>query len=100
MRRALPLTLAFLTLALAACDSPAPQMLGAERTEVSRDGRDYVVYRKGNQVEVIRMGMAGWGDHQGIRAAMIAVVPEATGCSLVPSSVRGDSGEMRGRLSC
>jgi hypothetical protein len=89
-----------LLLALAACDSPAPQMMGAERTEVARGGHDFIVYRKGNQVEVIRMGYARRGEHQAIREAMVDVVPQATGCKLVMSSIKGDSGELRGRLDC
>lgn len=95
MRRLLPLIF------LAACDaSPAPQFFGAERTEVSRDGRRYVVYRKDDRVEVIRLGYARSGEHADIRAAMIALIPEVTGCALRESTLQGDSGEMRGRLTC
>lgn len=87
-------------LLLAACTAPAPYMLGATRAEVSRDGRSYVIYRKDSEVEVIRRGFAAPGEHRVIRAAMIDVIPEATGCTLVPSSLQGDSGQMRGRLRC
>ncbi len=75
-------------------------MSGAERTEVVRNGRTYVLYRKGDTVEVIRMGYARRGEHAQIRAEMADLVPVITGCRLAPSSVRGDSGEMRGRLDC
>ena len=95
MRRLLPLVF------LAACGaSPAPQFFGAERTEVTRDGRDYVVFRKGDRVEVIRLGHARNGDHAEIRATMIALIPEVTGCALRETTLQGDSGEMRGRLTC
>ena len=74
----------FLLFALAACGAqPAPQMFGAVRSEVARDGRNYVVFQ-----------------HQQIRADMIALIPQVTGCRLVPSTLQGDSGEMRGRLVC
>ncbi|NEX48686.1 hypothetical protein G3572_21050 [Rhodobacter sp. ETT8] len=86
---------------LAACGAqPAPQFFGAERHDVLREGRQYTLYRKGDAVEVIRLGYARRGEHQAIRATMIALIPEVTGCRLVESSLRGDSGEMRGRLRC
>ena len=91
----------FLLFALAAFGAqPAPQMFGAVRSEVARDGRNYVVFQKGKQVEIIRLGWASPGQHQQIRADMIALIPQVTGCRLVPSTLQGDSGEMRGRLVC
>jgi hypothetical protein len=95
----IPVTLSCLF--LAACGAqPAPQMFGAQRSEVVRDGRHYVVFQKGNRVEIIRLGYARNGQHQGIRATMIALIPEVTGCKLNEASLKGDSGEMRGRISC
>ena len=86
---------------LAGCGAePTPQMFGAERTDAVRDGRRYVLYRKGNAVEVIRMGFAAPGEHQAIRAMMIALIPELTGCRLLDATLQGDSGEMRGRVAC
>ncbi|WP_157971091.1 hypothetical protein [Pseudogemmobacter bohemicus] len=90
-----------LPLFLAACGAqPAPHMFGAERFEASRGGHDYVVFLKGGSVEVIRLGYARRGEHQEIRATMIELVPELTGCTLRESSLQGDSGEMRGLVSC
>lgn len=90
-----------LLLALAACGAqPAPQMWGAERHDVTRDGRHYTVFQKGRQVEIIRLGWATRGQHQAIRATMIELIQEVTGCRLVESTLQGDSGEMRGRVSC
>lgn len=95
MRWFLPLIL------LAACGAqPTPVMFGAERTEVTRDGRRYVVFLKGNMVEVIRLGHAARGEHQQIRATMIALIPEVTGCRVRETSLQGDSGEMRGLVRC
>ncbi len=88
-------------LGLAACGAqPAPQMWGAARTDVVRDGRSYTLFQKGKQVEVIRLGWASRGEHQAIRATMIELIPEVTGCRLVESTLQGDSGEMRGRVTC
>lgn len=85
---------------LAACASPAPEFMGAPRTDVTVDGRDYAVFQKGERVEVIRLGYARRGEHQEIRATMIELIPRVTGCTLRDSTLQGDSGEMRGTLSC
>ncbi len=86
---------------LAACGAqPAPHMFGAERFEARRGAHDYVVFLKENRVEVIRLGYARPGSHQEIRATMIALIPELTGCRSRESSLQGDSGEMRGLVSC
>lgn len=86
---------------LLACGAqPAPTMLGAQRFEARVDGRDYVVFLKGNQAEIIRLGWAAPGAHHRIRATMMELVPDLTGCALVPSTWQGDSGEMRGRVTC
>ncbi|WP_283177106.1 hypothetical protein [Gemmobacter sp. 24YEA27] len=90
-----------LPLSLAACGAqPAPHMFGAERFEASRGGHDYVVFLKGSSVEVIRLGWASPGEHQAIRAIMIDLIPELTGCKLRESALQGDSGEMRGLVTC
>ena len=91
----------FLSLCLMSCGAqPTPLMFGADRTDVVRDGRNYTVFQKGNKVEVIRLGYARRGEHQAIRATMIDLIPEVTGCTLIEHSLEGDSGEMRGSLRC
>ncbi len=90
-----------LCLGLMACTpTPAPEFFGATRTQVSRDGRSYVVYHTPKRVEVIRQGYARRGEHQAIRATMINLIPHVTGCTLVASTLQGDSGEMRGNIRC
>ena len=79
---------------------PAPEFFGAERVDVTRDGRQYTVFYDEKRVEVIRLGYARNGEHQAIRATMITLVPEVTGCRLVETSLQGDSGEMRGSIRC
>lgn len=90
--------LAFLLAACAA--SPAPEFLGAQRVDVVRDGRSYSVWFTDKRVEVVRHGYAKPGQHQAIRATMIALVPQVTGCDLYEKSLSGDSGEMRGSIRC
>ena len=95
MKRLLPLFF------LAACGAqPTPVMFGAERVEVTRDGRQYVIFTKENAVEIIRLGYATRGEHAAIRAQMLALIPEVTGCTLIDTSATGDSGEIRARIRC
>ena len=95
MKRLIPLIF------LAACGAqPTPAMFGAERFEATRDGRQYVLFLKDNQVEIIRLGYATRGEHAGIRATMLALIPEVTGCALNAASATGDSGEIRARVRC
>jgi hypothetical protein len=90
-----------LLLCLAACGaSPAPEFMGAARIDTIRDGRDYTVFFTHKRVQVIRLGWASSGEHRAIRAQMIDLIPEVTGCQLVKSSLTGDSGEMRGSIIC
>ena len=79
---------------------PHPSMFGAESFNAQRNGREYVLYKKAERVEIIRLGYARAGEHQAIRAQMIALIPELTGCRLQEASLTGDSGEMRGRVKC
>lgn len=92
---------ALIMVLLAGCGaSPAPEFFGATRVDVVRDGRNYTVYHTDKRVEVIRLGYARRGEHRDIRAQMVALIPEVTGCTLVESSLQGDSGEMRGSIRC
>ncbi len=92
---------AIIFLFLAACGAqPNPEFFGATRADITRDGRQFTVFYTENRVEVIRLGYARRGEHQAIRATMIDMIPGVTGCRLVPSTLTGDSGEMRGSISC
>lgn len=86
---------------LAACGAqPSPLMIGAQRADVTRNGRQYTVFWTAKLVEVIRLGYAQPGEHQAIRATMIALIPEVTHCKFSETTLTGDSGEMHGTLSC
>jgi hypothetical protein len=94
-------TVFFLFVFLAGCGAqPAPEFFGAKRSDVTRNGRVYTVFQKENRVEIIRLGYATRGEHRGIREDMIELIPQVTGCTLVPASLQGDSGEMRGNIRC
>ncbi len=90
-----------LLLFLAACGAqPTPLMFGATKTEVTRNGRAYVVFQKGEAVEVIRLGYARRGQHQEIRKTMVDLIPEVTNCRVDDQFIQGDSGEMRAKVIC
>lgn len=93
--------LSFALLLLAGCTaSPAPQMWGAVSRVVEVGGRSYTVWWTDDRVEVVRHGWASPGEHQAIRATMIGLIAPVTGCRLYEASLQGDSGEMRGRITC
>ena len=86
---------------LAGCGAqPAPEFFNATRVDVTRAGRQYTVFFTEKRVEVIRQGYAHRGEHYAIRADMLALIPEVTGCKLNEASLQGDSGEMRGSIRC
>ena len=90
-----------LLILLCACGAqPSPTMMGAQMAEVAVAGRSYVVFWTPRRVELIRMGWASPGEHQGIRATMLELIPQVTGCRLNERSVAGDSGVMRGTITC
>jgi hypothetical protein len=86
---------------LAACSaSPMPGMGGAARSEATANGRAYTVWYTADRVEIVRHGWASPGEHQQIRADMIALIPQVTGCALSETTLTGDSGEMRAAIRC
>jgi hypothetical protein len=88
-------------LLLAACAaSPSPTMWGAQSRQVTLQGRAYTVYWTDKTFEVVRLGWASPGQHQAIRASMLGLVPQVTGCRIPDGGATGDSGEIHGRLIC
>ncbi len=91
----------FTLLLLTACaSSPMPGMAGAAKAEVTVNGRSYTLWFTDARVEVVRHGWASPGEHQQIRADMIALIPQVTGCNLDEASLTGDSGELRASIRC
>ncbi|WP_245873073.1 hypothetical protein [Albidovulum inexpectatum] len=87
-----------------ACVSPAPDFFGAERHDLTLDGIDFVVYHKGSEVEVVRMNYLPRAQRAHVPALMRQVAERATGCRVVPNSMRtrlpGDTGVARFDLDC
>lgn len=90
-----------LSLFLAACvSSPSPTMMGTTKVEATANGRAYTIWYTDTRVEIVRHGWASPGEHQQIRADMIALIPLMTNCTLNEATLTGDSGEMRASIRC
>jgi hypothetical protein len=93
-----------LVVLLSACASPAPDMLGATRSSVTLQGIEFVVFRKDDRVEVVRMGYLTRAQRAPVPGLMIRAAEQVTGCRVRPSSVRtglpGDTGEARMQVDC
>ncbi len=80
--------------------SPAPEFFDAKRVDITRDGRQYTVFYTESRVEVIRKGYAKAADRAAVRAQMVDLIAEVTGCTLSEASLVGDSAEVRGTIRC
>jgi hypothetical protein len=92
-------------LLLAACGaSPAPDMFGSVRSEVTRGGMDFVVFQQGSEVEVVRMGYLSRPRGGGVPALRAGAAAPATGCRVITNSmttkIPGDTGVARFALDC
>jgi len=91
-------------LVLAGCATPAPQFMGATRSEVRLGGIDFVVFHDRDRAEVVRLGYLTRAQRAPVPALMVAAAERASGCHVVPGSMvtglPGDTGEARFRLAC
>jgi hypothetical protein len=97
MTRALLLAL---TLALVGCNQPSPAIWGAQATQVQAAGYDMTLWRRGDQVEIIRHGYAPRADQRHLRDAMAQAIIDTTGCALRAGTLEGDTGVLRATLAC
>lgn len=89
---------------LAACETAHPTMMGALKHEVTLDGIRFVVFQKGDQAEVLRMGYLRRAERAPIPALMEQAAAVTTGCAVIAGSMRtripGDTGEAMFDLNC
>ena len=89
---------------LVACESPAPQMFGAQKHEIVLGGIRFVVFEKAGRAEVLRMGYLRRPERAVVPELMIDAVERATGCRVqrdtVVTGLPGDTGEARMAISC
>lgn len=93
------LLLPFLLL-LVACDSPSPAMMGIAPTFVTVDGADFSVRRNGNRAEAIRTNVMPFPSIGAIVQRAGEAMEQATGCTVITDSLRGDQNVMRADLIC
>jgi len=87
-------------LMLAACDSPAPAMMGAEATRVSIDGADFTIRIRGDRAEAIRTNMMPNPWIGSVYPRALQAMEQASGCRVIEDSLRGDVAVMRADLDC
>lgn len=89
---------------LSACATSSPDMLGGERHDISLDGLDFVVFHKGSEAEVVRMGYLRRPQRAAVPALMEHAAGQATGCAVIANSmttrIPGDTGVARFDLDC
>ncbi|MGB3179226.1 MAG: hypothetical protein WBC68_15740 [Albidovulum sp.] len=94
----------YVLLILTACASPAPQFMGATRHEVTREGIDFVVFHRGSQAQVVRMGYLKRAQRTPVPRLMEEAITQTTGCRVIPNSMRtkipGDTGVADFALDC
>ncbi len=89
-----------LTLLLAACDSPSPAMMGETSVHVRSGGMDFSVRIRGTRAEAIRTNMT-WNPGIGqIYPHARLAMEQVSGCTVVESTLRGDTNVMRADLDC
>ncbi|MDO5622193.1 MAG: hypothetical protein Q4G24_12065 [Paracoccus sp. (in: a-proteobacteria)] len=96
--------LTLLLLALAACASPSPDLMGAGDRSVTEGGIRFSVFQKGNRAQVIRHGWLPPAERRKVPTLMVQAAERATGCGVVPYSfstrIPGDTGVADMRLDC
>lgn len=85
---------------LAACDGPAPAMMGAEATQVSIDGVDFTIRLRETHAEAIRTNMMPNPSIGSVYPRALQAMEQASGCRVIEDSLRGDVAVMRADLDC
>ncbi len=87
-------------MALTGCSAPSPGFAPAQSVTVIEDGLTFVVHRAGDRVEVLRSSFIMLPEHGRVLSAARRAIVRATGCAVVPGSLRGDVAMMVARLDC
>lgn len=89
-----------LLMLLAACDSPAPAMMGADATRITVEGVDFTVRVRGERVEAIRTNMMPNPSIGSVYPRALQAMEAVSGCRVIEYSLRGDVAVMRADLDC
>ena len=85
-------------LALAGCDSPSPQFIGSPNAEVTVGGMRFSVHRRGDSVEVYRLGLIFRPSEAEVLANAERAIELTTGCAV--RGMNGDQALIKARLDC
>ena len=87
-------------LGLAGCDSPSPGFGGYPKREVTVDGSRFSVHYSPYRAEAIRLNPEWPPRRAEIVARAERAIALASGCKVVPGSVRGDAALVKADLKC
>lgn len=95
-------SLVFLALAasLAACASPSPQMMRAQKHEAEVGGSRFTIWQKGEMVEIYRTSPEMLPRLSEVMAKAAVAVEQLTGCPVREGSLVGDAALMKATLAC
>ncbi len=75
-------------------------MMGADATRLSVGGADFTVRVNGTRAEAIRTNIMAVPSIGAISIRAVSAMEQASGCRVVPDSLRGDQAVMRADLDC
>ncbi len=87
-------------LVLAGCTSPSPRFAGTARQEVSVEGSRFIVFHRGDEVEVHRVSPEFLPRQRDVFLRAIMAIETVTGCALRPRSLTGDQAILRASVDC
>lgn len=87
-------------LAATGCDSTTPRYMGVARGEITIAGSDFVVFRRGLEVEAYRVSREDRPSEQGVLLRAGFAMEALTGCEIAPGSMTGDQAIVRATLKC
>ena len=91
------LTLCF---ALAACNTPSPQMWGSEASQVQMRGHSFNIFLKDGRAEAVRTNRLKRRKLGEVYLAAALAMEKASGCQVIDRSFKGDPAQMWANLNC
>ena len=85
---------------LAGCSGATTEFVGSTGISIELNGSSYTVYRKDDQVEVVRTGFVWKPNIMSVADESVYAIEEVTGCRVADSSLIGDAAVQRARISC
>ena len=89
-----------LTVILAACASPSPQLMRGQKHEAEVGGSRFTIWRKGEMVEIYRTSPEMLPRLSAVMAKAAIAVEQVTGCPVREGSLVGDAALMKATLDC